>query len=335
MAIERIGADDPAAMAEWFVPIDAAARAEWDDGSDWSLQELTVLATDDTRSRSVVAVERDGLGEVRGSMWIRMPLQDNRHVADLTLAVHPRHVRRGVGTALVRFAEDEALAAGRTNVVAVHDYPIERPGPPPSRPFAEQLGYEMALGEARRTLQLPADPALLDVLESACAPHAVDYTIVTWTGPCPDQYAEGRLALARAISTDAPMGALEREEEAWDIERLRRSEAVTEAMGRDAFVAGAVHTPTGALVGVTDIHVPRAKPGTVFQSDTTVLPSHRGHRLGTLVKVANLRHLAGGSSATRRIITWNALDNGPMIRVNDAMGFEVVGLGSVWQKDLG
>ena len=58
-----------------------------------------------------------------------------------------------------------------------------------------------------------------------------------------------------------------------------------------------------------------------WQWQTIVLPEHRGHRLGMLVKVANLDHLRAHEPAVTVIHTGNADSNAPMLRVNVAMGF--------------
>ena len=68
---------------------------------------------------------------------------------------------------------------------------------------------------------------------------------------------------------------------------------------------------------------------------TVVQPEHRGHRLGLAVKLANLDALARQAPGVRLIVTGNAAVNGPMIAVNDMMGFEVAGEGLFWQKRPG
>jgi len=65
-----------------------------------------------------------------------------------------------------------------------------------------------------------------------------------------------------------------------------------------------------------------------------VLREHRGHSLGMLLKVANLKHLERVSAGHPSIITFNAEENSHMLAVNDALGFEAVGLESAWRKDL-
>ncbi|GAA2047503.1 hypothetical protein GCM10009839_60850 [Catenulispora yoronensis] len=52
-----------------------------------------------------------------------------------------------------------------------------------------------------------------------------------------------------------------------------------------------------------------------------MLGAHRGHRLSTLAKVANLRHLAENSPQTRRLHTSVGVDDEVMWAVNQRFGF--------------
>lgn len=270
-----------------------------------------------------------------GSLCLTLSTTDNLERAELrALAVRPECRQRGVGTALLEHAEKLARLHGRREVVATTDEPVERPRPSPAERFALTRGYVPALGEARRRLRLPADPARLTRLESATADPTAPYTIVTWTGPCPEHLLAGRIALARAISTDALHGELPLEEERWDGRRLREFEATQEEMGRERFSVGAIEQATGELVGFSEIGLPRTRPEVAYQFDTVVLPAHRGHRLGMALKLANLRALTAASGATRQVLTWNAVDNGAMIAVNEALGFELVGLGTTFRRRL-
>ncbi|MGO9557529.1 MAG: hypothetical protein ACLPQS_14055 [Acidimicrobiales bacterium] len=58
------------------------------------------------------------------------------------------------------------------------------------------------------------------------------------------------------------------------------------------------------------------------------------HDDAALAEHSSLTALAQRSPATEFVLTWNAVENDPMIRVNDVLGFEVVGLGTAWQKYL-
>nr|MDQ2699153.1 GNAT family N-acetyltransferase [Actinomycetota bacterium] len=67
---------------------------------------------------------------------------------------------------------------------------------------------------------------------------------------------------------------------------------------------------------------------------TIVLEEHRGHKLGMLLKVANLQHLEQVKPGHPSVTTFNAEENRFMLDVNEAVGFVPIGQESAWRKDL-
>jgi RimJ/RimL family protein N-acetyltransferase len=74
--------------------------------------------------------------------------------------------------------------------------------------------------------------------------------------------------------------------------------------------------------------------GFAEQGDTLVAPSHRGHRLGLRIKLANLDLLMRHNPDLRAVDTFNADDNRWMIAVNEAMGFRPIQRIEDWELDL-
>lgn len=310
----------------------AADKANWPDDPSWFFHERVALLDQPGLRSHRLGVARLG-PIVAGSYQLRMPLKENLDSADLEVWVDPAWQGRGVGRMLLSSAEAAARALGRTRLSGTSEAPIGSPNLGHQDRFARGAGYELALEEARRTLHLPVDPGVLDALGTEARERSAGYRLIGWAGTTPPEWEQGRLELARGMSTDTPQGELETEPEEWDVERLRHFERVTTAMDRDTIAAGAV-SPDGGLVGFTQIGIPRATASVAYQFDTIVLPAHRGHRLGLLLKVANLRRLQAEFPTTRRVVTFNATTNGPMIRVNEQLGFKLSGTGKVWQKQL-
>ena len=161
------------------------------------------------------------------------------------------------------------------------------------------------------------------------------YVIVTVWDTLPEEWLDDRAVLARRISTDAPMGDLDLEEENWDAGRVREQWARSRAQGRRSVESVARHLESGRLVGFTDLQISAATPHLAYQSDTIVLREHRGHRLGVAMKLANLAALQRDQPQVRTIRTWNARSNEPMLRVNREIGFVVTGYMHEWQKQVG
>ena len=99
-------------------------------------------------------------------------------------------------------------------------------------------------------------------------------------------------------------------------------------------VTVALHAGTGEVAAYTHLAWPEEHPAGVWQEETLVLPHHRGHGLGMWTKLANLARLVEANPEARRVHTWNAVENRPMLAINDALGFVPVGVEGCWQKRL-
>ncbi len=264
-------------------------------------------------------------GAVVGALRIILPQLDNTSMAVCDVAVHPDARRRGIGTALLAEGVRLAREAGRSELLAE----VDEPGPgTPGRLFAERAGWACDLVETRRDLVLPPDEERLTALERDARRASGGYELVSWRDRTPDDLVDDRALLERRMTTDAPHGELPVEEEHWDAERVREHEASQAARGRTVLSAGAVRD--GRLVAFTDLVVPLAQPQRAKQSGTLVLREHRGRRLGALVKAAVLRTVLSDWPAVRRISTYNAESNAPMVAVNEALGFVPAGQLSSW-----
>ncbi len=179
------------------------------------------------------------------------------------------------------------------------------------------------------------EPAHVDALELKNVAAASDYELVSWWRHCPDALVESRARLAATLTADEPHGDLDVESERYDVERVRKWERDLENVGRELACTGAVSKATGELAAVTEIGLPRPGEELAMQFATVVAREHRGHRLGILVKLANLKLISGHASRPERICTWNAESNDHMIRVNEDIGFEIAGKAFNWQKAAG
>ena len=165
--------------------------------------------------------------------------------------------------------------------------------------------------------------------------HSGGYDVLTWWDDIPEQWLDQRAELASRMSTDAPLGELQTEQEKWDAARVLEQLRVIRAQGRRWVETVAVDRATGRLAAFTDLAVSAHTPDLAYQRDTLVVQEHRGRRLGQLVKAANLRALLRELPNVRRVTTWNAEVNAPMLAVNRAMGFVTIGRWTEWQKIVG
>lgn len=276
------------------------------------------------------------------------PLSEGSTEAWLSIEVLPEFRRRGIGSALYDTLAGFAAADGRT---VIQSYVMhkrvdgETLSPPtgfgsvplntPETTFLLHRGFHLEQVERMSRLALPFDrKTIASILEGAMDAAGSDYRLVSWVGRTPDQWLADVAALHQRMSTDAPSAGLDFAEEAWDEERMRQLDDRRATSPRTMLVVAAEHVPTGKLAGFTELSVPPEIDRPVEQQDTLVLREHRGHRLGMLLKVANLQFLAETYPGHPSVTTFNAEENRHMLDVNEAVGFVAVGYDGGWKKNL-
>ncbi len=332
--VERIDVHDDEAMSAAYSIWRAAYTEEFPDDPLPTAPEMFARArAPEISGRQEYWLLRDG-GLPVGIYELELPLADNTDLVDLTLAVAPAHQHRGHGRVLLDHALARIAELGRHQVIGSVNEPTDGAQNRPMR-FAAAAGATRSLGEMRRTLDLRAlDQERLARMRAEAEGAAEGYQLVSWTGPCPDELVDDYAALVARMSTDAPMGGLDIEPEHWDAGRIREREQVMATQGRTQVATVARSGDDGPLVAFTDVVTTRHDPANAFQWDTLVLKEHRGHRLGALVKVANLERLRTEAPDARWVHTWNADENTYMISINEAMGFVPAQRESAWRLDL-
>ena len=279
-----------------------------------------------------------------------LPARDNTHLVELELGTAPGHRGHGHARALLERVLGMMREEGRDTVTgatvvrldaeatwslherAVADTSVSTCGlPGPGTSFATAAGAVVVQTEVRSQVRLPVDQDVLARVEAEVGGHADGYRTCSWTGCPPDDLLEDRADLAARMSTDPPLGDMDWRPEVWDAQRVRDTYADLEARGFAVVGAGAVHEATGRMIAFSEVGRDRRTPTIAYQMDTIVDPDHRGHRLGIVVKAANIRAVEAAMPEVDRVQTWNALENGPMLRVNRLMGFVPLALYPLWQ----
>lgn len=335
LEVEVIDPNDTDSFDAWFAVWRAIDMEQYPDGPGWQYEELLAMALDTEGAylRRPLLARRAGV--VAGAVGLEMTRHDNFHLARVDVRVLPEHRRRGVGSALVETAERIAAAAGRTELAGESETPLRRGYVDSGEPFARSLGFTVAQRAVRRCIDLPLGTEHAAALRRDPRATPAGYTLVTFGNYWPDEYLDDRCELGRRMSTDIPVGEHQLEEQVWDAARVRALEASLVAQNRDKVATAARHDASGRLVAFTEVAIPLGAPESAWQHDTLVVREHRGHGLGFAMKLANLFAVHERHPAVRRVNTWNAEENGPMIAVNEDLGFRVEAHSTDWHRPIG
>lgn len=280
-------------------------------------------------------------GRAVGSGELHWSAEAQDDAAWLSIAVLPEQRRRGVGTALLDRLSADAADLGRrvlqtwtshrADAAGDRREPLSGAGSVPSAdPGARWLiARRWSLEQVERVsvARLPLE-AFEDRLRAALG-HSAGYDVLHWRGRTPQVDRRP----AAAPDRDEHAGAVGRALGAGgDLtrERLAAHERGAEAGGRVELASAVLHRGSGRLVGYCTIDLLPGRPA--LWGDTLVLPEHRGHRLGMLLKLDALGQLT--ATGCRAVYTWNAEENRPMLAVNEAVGFTAVAVEGQWKTVL-
>ena len=336
MQLLEVTGDDDEAVAAWHAAYLASALHGRTHPTPWMLPEIRAKLRGPRPGDRRWLLGGSVDGEVVTAGYLELPLLDNTGFAWIAVDTHPAHRRRGHGSAMLEELLGRARQAGRTVVGAEAAYPFDGPADGaghPSVEFLRRRGFTFALGDVQRVLDLPVEDRLLADLAAEVAPHHTAYTLRHFRGLVPEDLLDSYGQLVGQLVVEAPMGELELEPEVWTPERIRAQEEIAAASGRTRYTTVA-QAPDGECVAYTELVVPRHDPGRVYQWGTLVAPGHRGHRLGLAVKVHNLRWLQQERGDLRFVTTFNAEVNGPMVEVNERMGFRPVERSGEFKRQL-
>jgi len=273
--------------------------------------------------------------------------------AEIFVAVDPARSDPGLVDALYERIEQEARAAGRTNVIDYSASPIDvrhldeaeiiRPvsGIGGLSRDADRVrllrarGYSLGLVERASVYDLRADPSLARaMLDEALRAAGDDYEAVWWAGRTPDEHVEGYAYAISRMSTDAPHGDIDVEEETWDAARVRAREDRVAQIDQLWAVTAVRHRPTGRIVAFNELVISSDRARMTENYGTLVLAEHRGRRLGTVVKCLGLLRWRELVPTSPGVVTFNAEVNRYMLDVNEAVGFVPTHWEGAWNKQL-
>ena len=284
-----------------------------------------------------------------GIVTLGMQNEEGVTAVEFDPMVEPDRWGGGVEDALIDVAEREARARGysvlQTWTLHRPDSPGERLEPPtgfgsiPADDRQSRLmldhGFTLEQVERNSVFDLRGSSETVErMLAAAVHAAGAEYRTLTWTSPTPPPYRDGFAFVLSRMSTDVPDAGMEYHEEVWDAARVDRHDARLLAGGHTVSVACVEHIPTGRIVAYNELAIGSDHTRATHQFGTLVVREHRGHRLGTIVKCANLLRWRDLVPESPRVSTFNAEENRPMLDINEAIGFVPIAYEGAWKKVL-
>ncbi|MXS73611.1 N-acetyltransferase [Microbacterium sp. CSI-V] len=286
-------------------------------------------------------------GEVVGRVGLDLPQEDGARTGFWLIELRRGAWGRGIGRAAHDLIERTAREHGRTILQSWAEHPATD-GPHLDAPtgfgripldraaqFYLDAGYTLEQIVRQSRLDLAgAEPHLRALLTEAEA-AASGYRVIQWTLPTPPEFVDAFAYMKSRMITDAPAAGLDYDEEIWDAARVAEWERTYSDADRHLLVTVAQHVDSGELAAFNELVVGKDRTAVTHQEDTLVVASHRGHRLGMLVKCAGLLAWREAVPESPRVMTYNAEENRPMLSINETIGFAPIAYEGAWQKVLG
>ena len=305
----------------------------WQDQSDWTQLGFTAV--------------RDG--RILGVVKLMIANEPDASTIEFDLMIDPPMWGQGAEDHLLAEVERQARERGLTTI---QTWTLHRPGTPGPRlepptgwgaipsedrqtVFQVTNGFTLEQVERNSVFDLTGDFSIVErMLAEAIETAGPDYRVVTWTAPTPAEHRDGFAHAISRMSTDAPTGGMVVDEQHWDAARVERRDARQRAQGLTVSVAAVQHVPSGAIAAYNELVIAEDHSGATSQYGTLVLREHRGRRLGTVVKCANLLRWRSLMPDSPRVSTFNAEENRHMLDINEAIGFVPASYAGAWKKVL-
>ncbi|HEX6145239.1 MAG TPA: GNAT family N-acetyltransferase [Acidimicrobiia bacterium] len=265
--------------------------------------------------------------EAVATAGVYMDREQNLENAFGWVYVHPDHRGSGHGREVASPMLDAAEKDGRIR------FAFELNEGRPEEELLKRAGMKSAYREQLSRLSFPdVDWSLMELWVKKAEERAGDYELLYLPSPIEEEHLQALCDLHLVMNT-APREDYEEEDEITTPELWRDIEAKEERKSRDVLTYVARHE-SGEFAGYTTVVFHRLQPDLVWQWDTGVDPKHRNKGLGRWVKAAMALRLRSDYPSVRRIDTFNAGSNRPMLNINIEMGFKPVLVQNVWQGDL-
>lgn len=270
----------------------------------------------------------DGSAAIASGTAEFLLMDQNQHVAEFGIQVHPQFRRQGIARRLLAQIVETARENKRTLLITNTSDRV-----PAGEAFMQRLGAERGLETHINQLDLNDLKRELIAQWLAPASEREGYEIQFLDGPVPDEMVTDYIALMDVMNT-APRDNLRVDDFKATPEQFRQMEQSMLARGLAHWTFYAREKATGKLVGFTDTAWHPNRPQILNQRGTGVMPAHRGHGLGRWLKAAMLDKVLCERPSVRFVRTGNADSNAPMLKINFELGFKHYFSQTIWQVEV-
>jgi len=239
--------------------------------------------------------------------------EQNKHIGQFNIAVHPEFYREGIGTSFLKIIVKEAQAINRTvlNVGTSQDS---------GREFLQKHGGKKTLEGAESRLDLTdVDWDLMRSWVEEGKKRAEGVTIESFI-ECPEEILDDFCEMYTQAANMAPHGEMEYTDKITGDTR-RKVEKTAKDMGQTHFTMVS-REKDGTISGLTEIFYEPREVYRIRQELTGVRLKYRGRGLGKWLKAQMILHIKENYPEVEMITTGNADVNAPMLSINERMGFK-------------
>ncbi len=254
---------------------------------------------------------------------------DNRHLSQYDIIVHPSSRQQGIGKHLLGLIAEAASADNRRLLVTDTNDRV-----PAGEAFMHRIGAKRGLEGHINQLRIEElDKTLIRKWLEQGSMNEDQFELGLWESEYPEDKLE-EIAQLIELTNQQPLGDLEIEEMHFNPEQLREMEKMDLARGNLRYTFYVLEKATGKFAGYTETVWNANRPEILRQDMTGVYPQYRGKGLGRWLKAAMLEKMLKIHPEIKFVRTQNADSNAAMLRINNELGFKPYMTNILWQMEI-
>ncbi len=258
-----------------------------------------------------------------------MRTEENKHLAQFDIIVHPNYRRRGIGKHLLSFITEAALADHRRLLLTDTNDRI-----PAGEAFMHRLAAQRGLeGHVNQLKMVDLDRTLIQQWLDNGQKNTAEFELGFWEGNYPQEQLQEIVELLD-LTNQQPFGDLAVEEMHITPDQLIEMQKMDAARGNQRCTFYVVEKATGKFAGYTETVWNANRPEILRQDMTGVFPQYRGKGLGRWLKAAMLDRQLKLHPEIKFVRTTNADTNAAMLRINNELGFKPYMTSILWQMEI-